>query len=319
MKIFSDKDDAPLTGTRPAATLGMFDGVHLGHRRLIARLAAGAREMGVPSLALTFAMHPRLTLGRSAPPGITDLDTRLRLLAEAGLDAAWVLTFTPEMAMLSGRAFAEEYFLRRLEARAVILGESARFGRERDGDAGSLAEWGAGWGMRVEKVPTLVVDGATVSSTAIRLAIQAGDIDLAAKLLGRPVSVVGTVVHGQGRGRMLGFPTLNLDPHHELRPPPGIYATIASVAGRELPSVTNIGRPPTPREIEAGIGDLLVETHLLDFEGDLYGGRAEVFFHKKLRDGRHFSTPEELARQIADDAAMAADYFTKTDEERLRT
>lgn len=309
MRIFTVQDNAPLADRRPAVTMGVFDGVHRGHSAILGQLSAAARKIGSPTLAVTFSPHPRQALGRAAPPGICGLAKRLELLGEAGLDAAWVIPFTAEFSQMPARAFAEEYFHRRLNAGAVVLGESAVFGRGREGSAARLAEWSAGWNMTVEGVPPLMLDGATVSSTAVRLAVQEGRLGRAADFLGRLFSVEGTVVHGQGHGRKLGFPTLNIDPHHELRPPPAVYLTLTLMDGAMRPSITNIGRPPTEPEIEAGLRDFLIETHLLDFDSDVYGKTAEVFFIEKTRDVMRFARLEDLMEQVAKDLAAAREWF----------
>lgn len=314
MLIFGVKDDCPLAERRPAVTMGVFDGVHRGHQAIIGQLREAASKIGAPSLAITYSPHPRQALGRAAPPGICSLERRLELLAEAGLDAAWVLPFSRDFSRMSGPAFAEEYFHRRLNAGAVVLGEAAVFGRDREGSAKTLAQWAEPWGARVTAVPPLVVDGTVVSSTAVRLAVQEGKLDRAASFLGRRVSVEGTVVHGQGHGRKLGFPTLNLDPHHELRPPPGVYLTRAVMDGVDHASVTNIGRPPTEPEIEAGLRDFLIETHLLDFKGDLYGKTAEVIFYRKTRDVLRFNGLPELQRRVEQDLAEAREWFDSNPE-----
>ncbi|MDR2391075.1 MAG: hypothetical protein LBE84_05290, partial [Planctomycetota bacterium] len=172
MKIFEAADRIPLAGERPAATLGVFDGVHRGHRAIIEILLAAARKLSIPTLALTFHPHPRAALGLSVPPGICSLKARLRLLEEAGLDAVWILPFSREMSLLSGREFAAEFLFHRLAVRAVVMGGNAVFGRGRDGDAHSLALWAAGRDILVSAVPPLPIHGAIISSTAVRLAVQ---------------------------------------------------------------------------------------------------------------------------------------------------
>lgn len=314
MLVFGVNDECPLADRRPAVTMGVFDGVHRGHQAIIAELRRHAAELGSPSLAITFSPHPRLALGRAAPPGICSLERRLELLGEAGLDAVWVLPFTQDFSRKPGPAFAEEYFHRRLNAGAVVLGANAVFGNCREGNAVTLAGWAEPWGTRVAAVPSLVLDGTVVSSTAIRLAVQEGRLKRAATFLGRRVSVEGTVVHGQGHGRKLGFPTLNLDPHHELRPPAGVYLTRAVIDGVDHPSVTNIGRPPTKPEIEAGLTDFLIETHLLDFHGDVYGKTAEVIFHHKTRDVMRFENLTDLQTQVEHDLSAAREWFNANPE-----
>jgi riboflavin kinase/FMN adenylyltransferase len=236
-------------------------------------------------------------------------------LEEAGLDAIWLLPFTQELSRMSGRDFAGEFFHRRLAARAVVMGETASFGCGRDGNARSLSLWARDWDMRILTAPALPIHGAIVSSTAIRLAVRTGDLRRAAEFLGRPFSLEGTVVRGQGRGRKLGFPTLNLDPHHELRPPPGVYLTRTRVAGQALPSLTNIGRPPTETEIESGLSDFVIETHLLDFDANLYGQAVEVIFSEKIRDVMRFDRESELARQVVGDINQARRWFASHPED----
>lgn len=311
MKLYGISDDAPLSGRRPAVTLGMFDGVHRGHQAIIAELKSVAARLEVPTLAITFDPHPRQALGRAAPPAICSFERRIELLGECGLDAVWVLPFTRQFAALSARDFAETWLYRRLDASAAVLGQTAVFGQNREGNAAALTEWSRGWRMEAEEVPALVLNGETVSSTAIRLAVQSGDLDPAALYLGRPVEVEGTVVHGQGRGRKFGFPTINLDPHHELRPPPGVYLTSVDMNGALLPSLTNIGRPPTEDEIESGLRDFLIETHILDYDRDLYGQTMRVLFHRRMREVMRFSSPDKLVEQVHMDLAAAREWFAE--------
>ncbi|MCC8165913.1 MAG: riboflavin biosynthesis protein RibF [Planctomycetes bacterium] len=311
MLVFDQRNECPLADRRPAVTMGVFDGVHRGHQKILAELGAIAKDFGGPSLAITYSPHPRQALGRAAPPGICSVEKRLELLDAAGLDAVWLLTFTPEFAEKSGMDFAEEFFHRRLNAGAVVLGEAASFGNGRDGTIPALREWAKPWGTRVIGVPPLTVDGSVVSSTAVRLAVQAGNLGLAADYLGRRVSVQGMVVHGQGHGHKLGFPTINLDPFHELRPPPAVYLTKTVMDGVEYHSITNIGRPPTEQEIAAGLRDFLIETHLLDFDQDVYGKSVEIFFYHKTRDVMHFSSLDDLVVQVKHDLDAAREWFAR--------
>lgn len=309
MLIFTANDDCPLADRRPAITMGIFDGVHLGHRRILDTLKQAAREADSPAMVITFSPHPRQAIGRAAPPGICSLERRLELLGEAGVDAVWVIPFTAEFARTPARRFAEEFFHLRLNASSVVLGEAASFGQNREGTMPKLAAWATTWNMRVIPVPPLMIDGSVISSTAIRLAVQTGKLERAALFLGRRFSVEGSVVHGQGHGAKLGFPTLNLDPHHELRPPPAVYLTRCVIDGVPHPSITNIGRPPTEPEIEAGLMDFLIETHLLDIHRDLYGKIAEVEFIRKTRDVMHFSDLSQLVEQVQSDLEDARVWF----------
>ncbi|MCC8116822.1 MAG: FAD synthetase family protein, partial [Planctomycetes bacterium] len=193
MLVYDQRNECPLADRRPAVTMGVFDGVHRGHQKILAELGAVATEIGGPSLAITNSPHPRQARGRAAPPGICIVEKRLELLDAAGLDAVWLLTFTPEFDEKSGKDFAEEFFHRRLNAGAVVLGEAASFGNGRDGTVPALRKWAEPWGTRVVGVPPLTVDGSVVSSTAVRLAVQAGNLGLASDYLGRRVSVQGMV------------------------------------------------------------------------------------------------------------------------------
>lgn len=298
-----------MAADRPVVTLGVFDGLHRGHQAIIDVLTRLAQERGAPSLALTFTVHPRTVLGRSAPPLIASLEKRLELFRQAGLDAVWLLDPNREFFRLSAHAFAQSFFRERLRVGGVVLGDGARFGRARGGSVEELKTWGAAWEIPIVSTPAFCLEGVRVSSTAVRLAVQAGDLARASRFLGRAVAVTGTVVHGQGLARAYGFPTLNLDPHHELRPPPGVYRTRTRTRGELHASLTNVGRPPTDAEIASGLGDLMIETHLLDYDADLYGEVAEILFLEKIREVERFASPTELIRQVGLDLAEARRRF----------
>jgi riboflavin kinase / FMN adenylyltransferase len=264
-----------------AVALGTFDGVHLGHRRVLERTVAASREL-VPTV-VTFWPHPRIVLGYEVAL-LTTLERRLELIAETGIDEVLVLEFTPELAGTEPAAFAER-LLRPLGTRVVVAGADFRFGRGRSGDLDVLASLG----LDVERVELL--DG--VSSTAIRALLREGDVARAAQLLGRPAEVDGIVVSGDARGGTLGFPTANLRLEPNLLAPAyGIYA--GSAAGRR--AAISIGTNP-----HYGGQERRVEAFLLDFTGDLYGRRLVLQLWRRLRDERAFASEEELVAQIARD------------------
>lgn len=287
---------------RPCAlALGVFDGVHVGHRAILAAAVARARDASLVAVACTFDPHPLEVLQpRRAPLTLTTLDERLELFAESALDGAVVLAFTPALARVEPEAFVKDVLIDRLRAREVIVGFNHRFGRRARGDARLLGELGARFGFRAHLVPPLTVDGVTVSSTEVRSALQRGEVGRAARLLGRPYTLSGTVVEGAGRGRTLGFPTANLRVDRSTLVAPGVYACRATVRDGEHPAVVNVGVRPT-----FGGEDLAVEAHLLDFKDNLYGARLRLAFVARLREERRFPSIDALATQIRADAEAA--------------
>lgn len=288
-------------------SVGVFDGVHLGHQEILRRNVAAARALGARPTVVTFRMHPKSVLLGRAPRTLTSLDHRLELFRRAGIEHAVALTFDESLRQVPAREFAFEFLTGTLGARRLVLGFDSKFGRGREGTPEFLAHLG----LDVDIVGQVVVGGRPVSSTAIREAVELGDLHGAAALLGRPVAVYGEVVKGDQIGRGQGFPTANLDLHHELHPPPGVYAVRARVVryerettvGPALPGVANIGfrptlggaRPETPR----------IEVHLLDFDGDLYGRHIELEFVAHLRSERRFDGLPALREQIARDVVAA--------------
>ena len=295
---------------RPKVTLGTFDGVHLGHQRVLRDLIAWARGTNTDAVAITFDRRPRALLSGQPGEEITSLPHRLLLFERLGLDATLVLTFDKTLAAQEPEAFVREILVAQLGATGVLLGHDARFGRCARGNLELLNRLGEEMGFETCSVPVVALEGTPVSSTRVRAAIQSGDLRAAERMLGRRISVLGTVVPGTGRGKKLGFPTANLDLHHETRPPEGVYATRTLVEGLWHNSVTNIGRAPTLRsKARAGepvspaeaAAELVVETHLLDFSGELRGKDIEVQFVARLRSEQTFHSPEALAARIAQD------------------
>ena len=268
---------------------------------LAALRAWAAEEPPSDVVAITFATHPRAVLTDAAPPLLTPLEHRVRLLHEHGADGVVVLDFDEAMANWSPREFVERVFVR-MGASRVLVGENHRFGKDRAGDLGTLQALGEEFGFEAHEVALLRQDE-VVSSTVVRERLAAGDLAAVADLLGRPVTVLGTVVQGDQRGRTLGFPTANLDLNHAARPGSGVYAARARTDdGPWLPAVVNIGRRPTFHP-EADVD--LVEVHLLEGGRDLYGQALEVWFVAKLRDERRFDGPQALKAQIDADIAQA--------------
>ena len=291
-------------GTRAALALGNFDGVHLGHQAILQHVRARAQERGARALLVTFEPHPAEVLAPERRPRLLQTKRqKLAALEEAGMDAVLVLPFDLALAALSPQAFVER-LCSALTPVSVHVGTGFRFGRDRLGDVALLRTLGAEHGFAVEEVPPVEVDGQRVSSSRIREAVLAGRVDLARHLLGRPYAVEGRVVRGDGRGAALSFPTANLAVENELPPLRGVYVTETVALALRWPSVTNVGVRPT-----FDGSKLTVESHLIDYEGDLYGERVEARFLARLRDERRFADANALADQIACDRAAAVAWF----------
>ena len=296
------------------ASIGTFDGVHRGHQKVLTALKNWRAEINASSAGvLTFRDHPRKTLEGRSPDLVTTLEHRLVLFERLELDFAWVLDFTPELSRLSAREFAQTYFANGLGLRGLMMGHDSRFGHDRIGeDSPQLLDIAREFKMEVRcQDAVAALDGGAISSTKIREAIGEGHLRDAEAMLGRRVSVYGTVVKGDARGRRLGFHTANLDLGREFRPPFGVYATVAELNGRRYGSVSNVGYRPTIAQPDPGTKpDLLVETHLFDFDGDLYGQKMEVLFIEKLRDERRFPDVQALVEQIRKDESRAREILS---------
>jgi riboflavin kinase/FMN adenylyltransferase len=287
---------------RVVLTLGNFDGLHRGHRAIIERARAAAVARGGQVVALTFHPHPLAVLApERAAPMIQSLHDRLAGLRELGVDVVVAQRFTRTFSSLEPEEFVERFLLRSLGLLHVVVGYNVTFGRGRAGTAATLATLGARLGFEVETVGPVTVDGVAVSSSAIRKAIAAGDVERAAALLGRPHRLRGRVVTGERRGRLLGFPTANLHLRPRvLVPAHGVYAARAHVNGTSQPAVLNIGVRPTFGEARRTI-----EAHLLDWDGDCYGRWVELELVARLRGEQRFEGPDALRAAIAGDVAHA--------------
>ncbi|HXP80011.1 MAG TPA: bifunctional riboflavin kinase/FAD synthetase [Verrucomicrobiae bacterium] len=292
---------------RTAVTVGNFDGLHLGHQKILKSVREHALAAGQRAAVITFDPHPMCVLRPDrAPLMIQTLAQRLAGFQQMGLDAALVLRFDRALSLVSADEFIERILVGGLHAGAILVGANFRFGHRGAGDVRLLGEFGKRDGFDVEIVPPVEVGGQIVSSTAIRGAVASGDVAAAIPLLGRTYSLTGEIRSGAGRGRTILFPTLNMAPEQELLPKLGVYATECVVGGKLYSSVTNVGTRPTFN----GAG-VTVESHLFGFSENVAGGAMEVRFHSRIRDERKFSGADELRAQIARDIETARKFFSE--------
>jgi riboflavin kinase/FMN adenylyltransferase len=302
------RDGAPEGALRGAVVaIGNFDGVHRGHRAVIAVAQQQARALGRPAAAMTFEPHPRLFFNPGEPLfRLTDEAAKLRLLASTGLDGAIVLTFDAALARLSAEQFVARILVERFAVSGAVIGFNFHFGANRGGSPEFLTAEGKKRGFAVAVVPRFEYNGRPVSSGPIREALAAGRLDDAAELLGYPWFISGPVIHGDKRGRELGFPTANLQLDAACGLRHGIYAVRVAVGGRRYDAVASFGRRPM---FDSGV--VLLEVFLFDFAGDLYGQRIDVAFIAWIRDERMFASAAELVAQMQDDSRRAREALAR--------
>lgn len=290
-------------------TIGNFDGVHVGHQQLVARVIEKAKELHVPSLVVTFEPHPfeYFSQDHLTIPRLTRLREKFRAFADWGVDNVLILTFNQYLAYLSATDFVREILYAALHPAHIVIGDDFRFGRARLGDFALLKEMGQELGFTVEAMPTVIVDGERVSSTRVRKALANGDHALVKRLLGHPYYMLGRVRAGDQLGRQLGFPTANIYLHRKLTPVKGVYAVLVhGISDKPLPGAANVGIRPTVDGTR-----ILLEVHLLDFNQDIYGCYVKVEFCEKLRDEVRYPNLDLLKEQIARDVVETRKYFTK--------
>ena len=310
-ELFRDLDGGPLCPNGSVVCIGAFDGLHIGHRALVGHAVARARASGVPAVALSFEPLPREFFAADAPPPRLQLPRmKLGALSMLGVDHVGLLRFNASLASLSPEDFVQRLLVARLGAREVWVGPDFRFGRARAGNLDLLRKMGGELGFSAHTIAPVEVDGAPVSSTRIRAALQSGDFATATRLLGKPYSIAGRVVHGKQLGRTLGYPTANLRFANKTPALRGIYATwVHGVGALPWPSVSSFGTRPTVDGKEP-----LLEAHLFDFDGDLYGKLIEIEFVARLRDEEKFPDLPTLVVQMDRDAAQARHILMKTTE-----
>ncbi|MCU7922844.1 MAG: bifunctional riboflavin kinase/FAD synthetase [Candidatus Thiodiazotropha sp. (ex Dulcina madagascariensis)] len=290
------------------ATIGNFDGVHLGHQSVFRHLMEKGAEVGLPTTVVTFEPQPReFFQAATAPARLTRLREKLQAIKETGVRRVVVLEFNKRLAAMSAETFVEELLVQGLGARFLSVGDDFRFGRGRQGDFELLQRMGRRHGFEVENMNTYKLDADRVSSTRIRELLTQGDLKTAAQCLGRPYRICGRVAHGDERGRTIGFPTMNVDLHRRVSPLRGVYAVkVDGLDTQQLPGVANIGVRPTVE----GDNRYLLEVHLFDFDRSVYGEHVTVAFVQKLRDEQRFDSFEALRQQIWRDAAQAREILS---------
>jgi riboflavin kinase/FMN adenylyltransferase len=307
MRLFHGTDNAEIQ--RPTVlTLGVFDGLHLGHQLIMKTVVERARAVGAVPTVITFDPHPRAVLHpESAPPLLQTFDQKIEAFGVLGIEQTIVVRFTPEFSNIRAADFLRETVKDRLHAQEVYLGKGFAFGHDREGNIELLKPLGSELGFVAGEVPEVSFRGRRVSSSKIRELLAKGQVNLARRMLGRPYGVEGQVMRGAERGRQLGFPTANLHPQNRVIPRNGVYVTGTLIEGQWRRSVTNVGLRPT-------FGEALepsVETFVMNWSGDLYGDVVRVRFLYRLRDERKFDSIDSLRTQIGRDVERANSYFER--------
>ena len=314
MRLFHGTDNAEIA--RPTVlTLGVFDGLHLGHQLIMRTVVERARAISAVPTVITFDPHPRAVLHpESAPPLLQTFDQKIEAFGVLGLEQAIVIRFTRAFAAIRAEDFLRDVVRDRLQAREVYLGRGFAFGHNREGNIELLKKVSKQLGFHAEEVPEVRLRGLRISSSRIRELLAEGRVNLARRMLGRPYGVEGRVVRGRERGRTIGFPTANLRPQNRVIPRSGVYVTATLIDGVWRRSVTNIGTRPT---FETGATEPSVETYIMNWAGDLYGDVVRVRFLHRLRDEKKFASVDDLKRQITYDSERAEKYFQRSGVRRM--
>ncbi len=301
MLLITDLREITVPFTRSVITLGNFDGLHLGHQELIRKVIRRAKETGARSIVVTFRPHPlKILAPEKCPPLISIYEEKIKLFEELGVDVLVKIPFTVEFAKMSPEDFVKGILCDMLGAKEIFVGFNYRFGRGREGNIATLKALGERLGFSVREVEQVALSGEVISSTKIRHLLRDGEVEHAARLLGRTYAITGIVVKGDGRGKGLGFPTANIAPKHSIIPAHGVYAVRLFVRDRFYDGIANIGMRPTFNK-----QDLAIEVHVFDFNEDLYGEEISLYFVGRIREEKKFRSPDELTRQIRADVQAA--------------
>lgn len=313
MRIFRNIHDSDISAPT-VLTFGVFDGLHLAHQLIMRRVVERARALKVPATVVTFDPHPRAVLHpETAPPLLQTFEQKMEGIERLGIDQTVVLSFTHELSQVTAEDFLLKFIFGRLDAREVYLGQGFAFGHNREGRFELLSRVAARLGRVAEEVPEVLIRGDRVSSTMIRRLLGAGRMNLARRMLGRPYGIESRVIEGRKIGRaQLKYATANLKPHNTMIPASGVYITLTLVEGKWRRSITNIGNRPT----FGGEPELTVETHVMDFDRELYGEKIRVRFLHRLRGEKKFESIDALRDQIDRDYSRAVHYFQMGDVRR---
>jgi riboflavin kinase/FMN adenylyltransferase len=307
MRLITDLTGISGEFTNSVITLGNFDGVHRGHQELVRKVMARAREIGALSLVVTFRPHPlKILAPEKCPPLISIYEEKIRLFEKLGIDVLVKIPFTMEFASMSPEDFVRDVLCDTLGAREIFVGYNYRFGKGRRGNTDMLKRLGKELGFVVRIVDQISVEGEVVSSTKIRDLLKRGSVEHAARLLGRSYAITGIVVRGDGRGKLLGFPTANVVPKHSIIPSHGVYAVRLLVRDKMYDGIANIGLRPTFNKKEPTI-----EVHVFDFSEDIYGEEISLYFVGRIREERRFGGADELVSQIHSDIAAAREMLVE--------
>jgi riboflavin kinase / FMN adenylyltransferase len=307
MRLISGIPHLPVFNSGCVLTIGNFDGVHLGHKAVIKTLADRGKLLGLPVVIMLFEPQPlEYFLGVGAPPRLTRLREKVIQLAKLPVDDLVIVRFNKQLADYDAGQFIDEVLVKRLNVKHLVIGDDFRFGKARQGDFAMLMEKGKARGFKVEDTGSLQLEGLRVSSTLIRNALAEGDLKAAEAMLGYPYSVCGRIVHGNKRGRTIGYPTANIKIARKNMPVSGVFAvTMRGIDEREIKGIANVGVRPTVD----GSNKVVLETFLFDFDRDIYGHKVTVDFMQKIRAERRFQAVDELKAQIVGDVAEAKKFF----------
>ncbi len=303
MKVIYGFDNLTSFSQQTIVALGNFDGVHLGHQRILKFVTRKAVQLDLVSIVLTLSPHPENILGKKRIKMIQTLEQRLEEIEKFGVNAALVAPFNKKFSSLTPREFIQKIVVNLLRAKVVVVGGEFRFGKNRRGDIALFRKIAPRFDMHFFSLPSVTKNGKKISSSLIRRYLQEGQIKKAIAFLGKPYAIDGRVIKGKSRGKVIGFPTANIQTENEITPP-GVFITKVRIGSRDLPSLTNIGRCPTFEQQETNI-----ESYIINFNRNLYGNKIRIHFLDKIREEMKFATSQDLSRQIQKDIETAKAYF----------